>query len=132
MNVYITSASPAGHGAPKATEPLRRTGDSMGMPVDASRNTSQAWPYALPLPGILLLQGCVSGSWWYATIKLGPGAFTMKSFPGTTTGCHHVASFSEDFYALAPRFFDQKNYGTRTHIVSGHYFRLLRPILYFD
>ena len=29
-----TSASPAGHGAPKATEPLRRTGDSMGTAVD--------------------------------------------------------------------------------------------------
>ena len=78
----------------------------MGMPVDAIRNTSQAWPYALPLPGILLLQGCVSGSWWYATAKLGPGAFTLKPFPGTMTGCHHVASLSESFYAPTASIFD--------------------------
>ena len=104
----------------------------MGMPVDAIRNTSQTWSYTLPLPGILLLQGCLSGSWWYATAKSGPGAFTLKAFPGTMTGWHHVASFSEGFYAVPARFFDQKNYGTRTDIVSGHSFRLLRQISYSD
>ena len=128
----LTSASPAGHGAPKATEPLRRTGDSMGTAVDTIRNISHTSPYTLPLPGIYLLQGCLSGTWWYATAKSGRLAFIGVSFPGTTTGCHHVASFSEGFYAVAPRFFDQKNYGTRTYIVSGHSFRLLRPISYSD
>ena len=84
------------------------------MPVDAIRNTSQTWPNTLLLPGILLLQGCMSGTWWYATAKSGRTTLMGVPFPGTTTGCHHVASFSEGFYAVAARFFDQKNYGTRT------------------
>ena len=57
-----------------------------------------------------------------------PRPRTSMAFPGGTTGCHYVASYSEGFYALPARFFNQKNYGTRTHIVSGHSFRLLRLI----
>ena len=44
--------SPAGHGAPKAIETPRRTGDSMGTAVGAIPNTSLAWPYTLLLSGI--------------------------------------------------------------------------------
>ena len=47
-----TSASRARHGAPKAIEPLRRTGDSMGTAVGAIPNTSLTWPYTLTLSGI--------------------------------------------------------------------------------
>ena len=104
----------------------------MGMPVDTIRNISHTSPYTLPLPGIYLLQGCLSGTWWYATAKSGRATHMGVAFPGTTTGWHDVASFSEGFYALSPCIFDQKNYGTRTRSVSGHSFRLLRPIFYSD
>ena len=99
------------------------------MPVDTIRNTSQAWPYTLPLAGILLLQGCVSGTWWYATAKSGPGAIFRRPVPGTMNGWHHVASFSETSTALSASIFDQKNYGARTDTARGHSFRLLRHIL---
>ena len=128
MTLRSTSASPAGHGAPKATEPLRRTGDSMGTAVDTIRNISHTSPYTLPLAGIYCYNGCVSGTWWSATAKSGRATLMGVPFPCTMTGCHHVASFSEGFYAVAARFFDQKNYVPVTHIVSGHSFRLLRPI----
>ena len=47
-----TSASRARHGAPKAIESPRRTGDSMGTAVGAIPNISLAWPYTLTLSGI--------------------------------------------------------------------------------
>ena len=102
----------------------------MGTAVSTIRNISHTSPYTLPLPGIYLLQGCLSGTctWWSATAKSGSTPRTTKPLPATTTGWHHVASFSESFYAAAPRFFDQKNYGTRTDTARGHSFRLLRPI----
>ena len=49
-------------------------------------------------------------------------------FPCTTIGWHHVAPLSENYYAVPPCSFDQKNYGTRTDTARGHSFRLLRPI----
>ena len=42
----------------------------MGTAVDTIRNISHTSPYTLPLPGIYLLQGCLSGTWWYATTHL--------------------------------------------------------------
>ena len=75
MRKHNTSASPAGHGAPKATEPLRRTGDTTGTTVDTIRNTSCTSSYTLTLAGIYCYNGCMSPSWWYATVKLGPGTF---------------------------------------------------------
>ena len=57
-----------------------------------------------------------------------PRPRTSTTFPGTMNGWHHVASFSESFYAATASIFDQKNYGTRTDTVSGHSFRLLCPI----
>ena len=100
----------------------------MGTAVDTIRNTSQTLPYTLILTGIYCYNGCLSGSWRYATAKSGRLAFIGVSFPATTTRWHHVGSFSEGFYTLAARYFDQKNYGTRTDIVSGHSFRLLHLI----
>ena len=98
----------------------------MGTAVDTIRNISHTSPYTLPLPGIYLLQGCVSGTWWYATTPLRPRSLIPMPFPCTMTGSHHVASFSEGFHALCASIFDQKNYGARTDIARGHSFRLLR------
>ena len=98
----------------------------MGTAVGTIPNTSHTSPYTLPLAGIYCYYGCMSGSWWSATAKSGPGTFFQEAVPGTATGSHHVASFSEGFYALCASIFDQKNYVTRTYIVSGHYFWLLR------
>ena len=104
----------------------------MGTAVDTIRNTSHTSPYTLTLSGIYCYYGCLSDTWWYATAKPGPSTLMGVPFHCTTTGWHHVVSFSEGFHALPPKFFDQKNYGTRTNIVSGHSFRLLRPIFYSD
>ena len=64
-----------------------------------------------------------------ATAKSGPSTIFPRAVPGTMNGWHHVASFSESFYARSARFFVQKNYGALTHIARGHSFRLLRQIL---
>ena len=51
---------------------------------------------------------------------------TPRPVPERMTGWHHVASFSESFYARSYRFFGTKNYGTRTHIAPfGYYVRSL-------
>ena len=70
--IKFTSASPAGHGAPKATEHSGGSGIIiMGTAVDTIHNTSRISSYALPLVGIYCyMNGYVSGSWWYATTHL--------------------------------------------------------------
>ena len=98
----------------------------MGTAVGTIRNTSHTSPYTLPLAGIYCYYGCLSGSWWSATAKSGPGTLFQEAVPGTTIGWHHAAPFSEGFYARPASIFDQKNYGARTNIVSGHSFWLLR------
>ena len=76
-----TSASRARHGAPKAIETPRRTGDSMGTAVGAIPNTSLTWPYTLPLTGIYCYNGCVSGTWCYATTQMEVWAAFSASSP---------------------------------------------------
>ena len=91
----------------------------MGTAVGTIRTTSHTLPYTLLLAGIYCYYGCMSGSWWPATAKSGPGTLFQEAVPGTTTGCHHAAPFSEGFYARPASIFDQKNYGARTDTVSG-------------
>ena len=68
INLLVPAPPGMGRQRPQNTQEDR---DSMGTAVDTIRNISHTLPYTLPLPGIYLLQGCVSGTWWYATVKLG-------------------------------------------------------------
>ena len=52
----VTSAGRARHGAPKAIEPLRKTGDSIGTAVGAIPNTSLTWPYNVTSVFLLLFK----------------------------------------------------------------------------
>ena len=62
-------------------QPLRRTGDGMGTPVDTIRNTSSIPPYTLPLAGIYCYNGCMSPTWWYATTHLPSEAANYDGSP---------------------------------------------------
>ena len=48
----------------------------------------------------------------YSKIGAEYRSLTLLPFPDRMSGWHHAASFSESFYSVAARFFDQKNYGT--------------------
>ena len=123
-----TSASPAGHGAPKATEHSGGPGIAWGRPwvrsptppahrpVHSHYSVFTATRCVCRVLGGLLQPKCRSRM------------LTPRPVPERITGGHHIASFSESFYAASPRFFVQKNYGARTHTVRGHSFLLLRPI----
>ena len=53
----------------------------MGMPVDTIRNISHTLPYTLPLAGIYCYNGCLSGTWWYATTHLRSEAANSDAIP---------------------------------------------------
>ena len=53
----------------------------MGTPVGAIPNTSLVWPYTPTLSGISLLQGCLSGTWWYATTHIPSEAANFDTIP---------------------------------------------------
>ena len=122
----ITSASRTRHGAPKATEPL----NSMGMPVDTIGNVPHTLLCTLTVVFNATMGVCrVLGGLLQSRCR--PPSRTPRPVPERMVGCHHVVSCSESFYVVSASIFDQKNYGTRTHIARGHSFRL-RPIFYSD
>ena len=53
----------------------------MGTAVGTIRNISHASPYTLPLAGIYCYNGCVSGTWWYATTHLPSEAANFDHIP---------------------------------------------------
>ena len=123
-----TSASPAGHGAPKATEHSGGPGIPWGCPWIRSATSPTYRPIHSRYPVFTCYKGVcrVLGSMLQPTYRPRP-RITM-AFPCRMTGWHHAAPFSETSTVVAARFFDQKNYGTRTHIVNARSFRLLRLI----
>ena len=124
-----TSASRARHGAPKAIEPLRRTGDSMGTAVGAIPNTSLTWPYTLTLSGIYCYNGCVSGTWCYATTQLEVWAAFSLSSPWHNERMASRSFIFRKFLCPFSEILCPEKLRC-THIaVRGHSIRLLRQIL---
>ena len=128
MFKIVTSASPPGMGRQRPQNHSGGPGIAWGCPWMRSATPPRHGPIHSRYPVFYCYKGVcrVLGGMLHPTYR--PRPRIAMPFPGRVTGCHHVASFSEGFYAVAARFFDQKNYGTRTHIARGHSFRLLRPI----
>ena len=53
----------------------------MGTPADTIHNTSRISPYTFPLAAIYCYNGCLSGSWWYATPHLPAEAADSDAIP---------------------------------------------------
>ena len=70
----------------------------MGTAVDTIRNISHTLPYTLPLPGIYLLQGCLSGTWWYATTHLPAEAADNDGIPLQNDRMASRSSIFKNFY----------------------------------
>ena len=117
----------------KGHRTLRRTGDSMGTAVDTIRNISHTSPYTLPLPGIYLLQGCLSGTWWYATAKSGPSyAFSTSAIPWHNDRMSSRSFIFRRFLCAICEILWPEKLRYTDNIARGHSFRLLRLISYSD